>query len=103
MPLVPDSRRQSQNSILSYGTRDFSTHNPSTSVARELIRLEIQRLLFCFEPRLTEVVVRVDDLPGAGRTLQFRVEGVLLIEPRPSPVTFCTCFDINSGAYSVFK
>ncbi|BCG46411.1 T6SS lysozyme-like component TssE [Citrifermentans bremense] len=103
IPLAPDRRRQSQNSILSYGTRDFSTHNPRTAVAREQIRLEIQRLLLSFEPRLREVVVRVDDLTDAGRTLQFRVEGLLLIEPHPSPVTFATCFDINSGAYSVFK
>ncbi|WP_026840586.1 type VI secretion system baseplate subunit TssE [Citrifermentans bremense] len=103
VPLAPDCRQESQKSVLSYGARDFSTHNPRTALAREQIRLEIQRLLLSFEPRLKEAVVRLDVLPESGRTLQFRIEGVLMVEPQPAPVSFATSFDSNSGAYSVFK
>ncbi|TGU71376.1 type VI secretion system baseplate subunit TssE [Geomonas terrae] len=89
-------------SILTYGSRDFSLENPRSQTVRQAIRLEIVRLLSSFEPRLKDVTVRLGPTPGE-RTLSFRIEAVLHIEPVALPTAFDTHFDINSGSYTILS
>ena len=56
-----------------------------------------------FEPRLREVTVRLDTSAGIGRVLNFRIDALLLTDPITAPITFDTCFDINSGSYTITK
>jgi len=100
---LPERDRQAQASILGYGAPDYSSQDPRSHQVRQQIRLEIQRLLQLFEPRLRNVTVRLDTLSHPERALHFRIDAVLLAEPATVPITFDTRFDINSGAYSVFK
>ena len=102
-PALPESRHQVQGSIFSYGTRDFSSENTRSNAVRLQIRSEIERLLLQFEPRLRNVAVRLDTGPETGRTLHFRIEALLQVEPQPAPLTFDTCLDINNGTYSILK
>jgi len=100
---VPESDEQVKASILSYGTRDFTSDNPRCHSVRQQIRLEIERLLMQFEPRLKNVAVRFDNSENRERTLHFRISAILLADPVSAPITFDTSFDINSGAYFVLK
>lgn len=100
---LPESDKQARASILGYGARDYSSQNPRSHAVRQEIRLEIQRLLQLFEPRLKNVSVRLGAALHPERALHFRIEAVLLVEPVTAPISFDTRFDINSGAYSVFK
>lgn len=90
------------DSILTYGSRDFSLENPRSQTVRQAIRLEIVRLLACFEPRLKEVTVRFAPAPEE-RILSFRIEAVLQLEPVAVATAFDTHFDINSGSYTVLS
>ncbi|WP_136526057.1 type VI secretion system baseplate subunit TssE [Geomonas ferrireducens] len=90
------------NSILTYGSRDFSLENPRSQAVRQAIRLEIIRLLSSFEPRLKDVTVRFAPTPEE-RTLSFRIEAVLHIETVAVATAFDTHFDINSGSYTILS
>ena len=101
--LPPDSCQQVQASVFSYGTKDFTSQNPRSDAVRQQIRLEIQRLLLLFEPRLRKVTVRLDTALATERILYFRIEALLQVEPLPAALTFDTCLDINNGTYSILK
>ncbi len=93
---------QAINSILTYGSRDFSLENPRSQRVRQAIRLEIVRLLSSFEPRLKDLTVRFAPTKEE-RTLRFRIEAVLHIEPVAVATAFETHFDINSGSYTILS
>ncbi|MGH8059965.1 MAG: type VI secretion system baseplate subunit TssE, partial [Candidatus Entotheonellia bacterium] len=54
-----------------------------------------------FEPRLSQVHVTLEPPRPHDRTLRFRVEAVLLVEPAPEPVTFDTLLRLNTQEYVV--
>ncbi|MBJ6799959.1 type VI secretion system baseplate subunit TssE [Geomonas propionica] len=91
-----------KRSLLSYGSRDFSSDNPRSHQVQQAIRLEIVRLLETFEPRLTEVTVRLGQVQGE-RSLSFRIDAVLQVEPVTVPTAFDTHFDLNSGSYTILS
>ncbi|QXE87777.1 type VI secretion system baseplate subunit TssE [Geomonas nitrogeniifigens] len=91
-----------QYSILGYGSRDFSLENPRSHRVQQAIRLEIIRLLECFEPRLKDVTVSLGPAQGE-RALNFRIEALLQVEAVALPTAFDTHFDINSGSYTILS
>ena len=100
---LSESHEQVRASIVSYGARDFISENPRSTAVRQRIRLEVERLLMRFEPRLKNVIVRLDNSEVRERTLRFRITALLLADPITTPITFDTRLDINSGAYSIFQ
>ena len=60
----------------------------------------MRRTIGAHEPRLTQVSVKLDALPGAERKLRFRVEAVLR-KPYDAPVRFDAVLDLTSSAYRV--
>ena len=98
---VPDVDGQVTASLFTYGVRDFISYSPRSPSVRQQIRLEIERVIVLFEPRLRNVSVRLDTTAGNERTLRFRISALLVVDPVTAPVTFDTCFDINRGDYSI--
>jgi type VI secretion system protein ImpF len=56
-----------------------------------------------FEPRLRNVSVQVEMATDKDRTLRFRINGLLIVEPEAEPVTFDTFFDVNRGQYVISR
>jgi type VI secretion system protein ImpF len=55
-----------------------------------------------FEPRLANVrIVPLETIAGATRTLRFRIEGMLVMDPAPEHVSFDTVLELTSGGYEV--
>ncbi len=55
-----------------------------------------------FEPRLANVrVVPLEWRHAGTRTLRFRIEGLLLMDPAPEHVSFDTVLELTSGEYEV--
>jgi type VI secretion system protein ImpF len=98
---VPDVDGQVTASLFTYGVKDFISYSPRSPSVRQQIRLEIERVIVLFEPRLRNVSVRLDTSAGNERTLRFRISALLVVDPVTAPVTFDTCFDINRGDYSI--
>lgn len=91
-------------SILNYGIPDITQFNGNSPSDRaELCRL-VAAALRSFEPRLLRESVRVDFVEAdgaAGRALQFRISGVLHVEPVHEPIAFDTSVDVETANFAL--
>jgi type VI secretion system protein ImpF len=75
--------------LVEYGIPDFTGLNMSVPAERERVRLEIERVIRRYEPRLKSVAVTVQpNVNKFDRTLRLRITGVLRTEPVPERVVF---------------
>ena len=88
-------------SIVAYGLPDLISLNAVTPQQREEIGRVLEAIIGLFEPRLKEVRVHLVD-PGDGkqRTVKFRVDAKLCVDPAPE-VAFNTILELATGHYSV--
>jgi type VI secretion system protein ImpF len=85
----PADCRELNNSLVEYGIPDFTGLNMSLPAERERARLEIERVIRRYEPRLKNVAVTVQtNVDKYDRTLRLRITGVLRTEPVPERVVF---------------
>lgn len=101
--VAPDeSLKEVNRSLYIFGLPDF-THfglNSPKDQAR-LVRF-LQSTVKIFEPRLANVrIVPLETVSGATRTLRFRIEGMLVMDPAPEHVSFDTVLELTSGGYEV--
>jgi type VI secretion system protein ImpF len=79
-----------RRSITAFGIPDFTHENIENSDSRERIRAAIEQAIATFEPRLTNVAVKAETLRPHERSLRYRIESVLWVDPLREPVTFDT-------------
>ena len=85
----PADYRELKDSLVEYGIPDFTGLNMSLPAERERARLEIERVIRRYEPRLKNVAVTVQtNVDKYDRTLRLRITGVLRTEPVPERVVF---------------
>jgi type VI secretion system protein ImpF len=99
----PSLCREVNNSLFVYGLPDFTSRNPGNVSVRSQLRLEIEKTLARFEPRLKNVTVHVDPPSGINRELKFRITGVLLIDAISEPVVFDTNYDLTRSNYTITR
>jgi len=97
-----ESLKEVNKSLYIFGLPDFtnySLNSPKDQV--KLVRF-LQSTLKLFEPRLANVkIVPLEGVGGATRTLRFRIEGMLIMDPAPEHVSFDTVLELTSGEYEV--
>jgi len=102
--LVPPFLYKEVNtSLFVYGLPDFTSRNPGNVFVRSALRLEIEKTITLFEPRLNNISVEVDSSTGANRELKFRITGVLVIDHLSEPVVFDTNYDMTRSNYTISK
>jgi type VI secretion system protein ImpF len=90
-----------QNSIATYGLPDLTALEAFTVQQREQIGRVIEAAIARFEPRLTDVrATLVDAGDGTARTVKFRVDARLCVDPAPE-VAFDTILELTTGHYSI--
>ncbi|MCJ7603086.1 MAG: type VI secretion system baseplate subunit TssE [Desulfobacterales bacterium] len=99
----PASYREVNTSLFVYGLPDFTSSNPAHISVRSQLRLEIEKTISRFEPRLKNITVHIDSPVGGNRELKFRITGVLVVDPISEQVVFDTSFDLNRSRYSILK
>ncbi len=99
----PKACREVIDSFFVYGLPDYTSQNPSTLSVQSLLRLEIERTIAQFEPRLKKVAVKIVPPEDGNRHLKFRISGILVVDELAEPVTFNTTFDSNRSTYSIKK
>ena len=99
----PVSYREVNNSLFVYGLPDYTSRNPGNVSVRSQLRLEIEKTISRFEPRLKNVAVHIDSRTANTRDLGFRITAVLVVDPVTEPVTFDTSFDLNRSKYSILR
>jgi type VI secretion system protein ImpF len=94
---IPDDLVEARKSLLMFGLPDFSTFNLSSPAGRQKLIKIVEKLIRVFEPRLTRVEVSlVQDARAADRSIHFRIDGLLRVEPTPEPVSFDTLLMHNN-------
>jgi type VI secretion system protein ImpF len=99
----PDEGLEEVNhSVYIFGLPDFTTYSMASPSDQAKLMRELQTAVAYFEPRLASVrIVAMDTTTTASRTLRFRVEGLLLMDPAPEHVSFDTVLQLTSGEYEV--
>ncbi len=99
--LASKESEELDNSLLAYGIPDYSAENPASPFVKRNLRREIEQAILKFEPRLKNVAVRLSEQQDNTRALQFRISGVLDVQPLLEPVEFDTYFDAKRCEYIV--
>jgi len=99
---IPASCVEVKKSLLIYGLTDFTSKNPTLPPVRTELRQEIERAITLFEPRLRNVMVRIEKPEKGERRLMFKISALLQIDDDSAePVSFDAYFDSNRGEYSI--
>lgn len=99
----PEALEELNASLFVYGLKDHTSHNPKSPAARQQLRLDIERTVSLFEPRLRNVSVQFEAPAPGERSLKFRITATLVIEPIAEPVTFDTFFDVQKGEWTISR
>ena len=97
----PQTCPQVINSLFTYGLRDYSSENPNSPTVRQKLKLELEKIITSFEPRLRNLSVRAEAPQKGQRSLRFRIAALLVIDPVSEPISFDTYFDLNRSEYKI--
>jgi type VI secretion system protein ImpF len=87
-------------SVFTYGLPDFTV--ASASAAQTRIRLDLERALDLFEPRLFDVRVEALGLEKEDKgLLRFVISGWFRMLPAPLEVSFATRLELSRGQYRI--
>src|SRR5262245_26326304 len=86
-----------ERTVMNYGLPDFTTLNPTSEGDRQRLARLIVEAVRAFEPRLREPAVDVKTDPANGRRLRVRVDGMLVMEHLPEPVSFPLVIEERGG------
>jgi type VI secretion system protein ImpF len=97
-----ESLKELNKSVYIYGLPDFASYSLKSPQDQAKLVRHLHGTVKLFEPRLTNVrVVPLAEETGAARTLRFRIEGLLIMDPAPEHVSFDTVLELTSGEYEV--
>ena len=88
-------------SVLSFGIIDLSSLSLLNPDYRTRLQDKIRIAISYHEPRLTEVMVSLEEPKELERMLRFRVDAVLKVHPDKPPVTFDATLQLSSRTYQV--
>lgn len=98
----PAPLEELERSLVNYGIPDFTGVNMSLPSERERLRATIERVIQAFEPRFKTVRVKLQDNSEAfDRSLRFRIDGVLQVDPAPEPVIFDSQLEPTTSTFQV--
>ncbi|HEY6331913.1 MAG TPA: type VI secretion system baseplate subunit TssE [Blastocatellia bacterium] len=98
---VAPEMKELQNSLATYGLKEFSTANVKSPRDQNRLRQAIETAVTTFEPRLEHVRVTLLPPRDMERVLCFRIDARLKVEPAPEPITFDTVLQLATSQYQV--
>ena len=77
----PGDLRHVRRSLLTFGLPDFTVASLNSTKDQDVLRRAIEEAVRRFEPRLADVTVRLEAGREFDRSLRFRIDGMLQVEP----------------------
>ncbi len=97
-----DSLKELNRSVYLFGLPDFTGFSIATPTEKSKLIRQLQNAIKLFEPRIAKPrIVPIESDSAGTRTLRFRIEGLLLMDPEPEHVSFDTVLQLTSGQYEV--
>jgi type VI secretion system protein ImpF len=93
-----ESLKEINRSVYVYGLPDFSTYTMASSADQTKLLRHLLTAIKLFEPRLANVRIVPLENPTVGlQRFRLRIEGMLLMDPAPEPVSFDALIELRSG------
>jgi type VI secretion system protein ImpF len=96
-----ESFPEASRSILSFGLPEFTGLGINNPDDRAYLRYALEQAIAQGEPRLRQIRVTMEGSEADGRSLRFRVDAVLQVEPMREPVSFDAVLRLDSNQYIV--
>lgn len=88
-------------SVIMYGLPDFMGASGSAASQEQDLTAEIKETLRLFAPQLIDVKVSFSPPDKVQRSILFRIEARIDVEPTPEPIVFDTVLQLGSGEFGV--
>jgi type VI secretion system protein ImpF len=103
---LPGELRQLDRSLLTYGLPDFTSATLSNTADQDLLRRSVEDAIRRFEPRLRrfnkeQPMVTLEPPRPLDRSLRFRIDAMLIVEPEPQPISFDSVLQLNTKMFVV--
>lgn len=99
---IDDSLTETLRSVYVFGIPDFSNYSIATARDQGKLIRTLKSSLELFEPRLANVRLTLVDATVQGtRSIRFRLEGMLRMDPSPEHVSFDTVLQLTTGDFQV--
>ena len=98
---LPSDLKELNTSLAAYGLPDFTSVSIKSPSEQHRLGRALEAAIQTFEPRLEDVNVTILPPGDLQRSLHFRIDARLRIEPAPEPVTFDAMLQLSSGQYLV--
>jgi type VI secretion system protein ImpF len=92
---------EAPKSVAFYGLPDFTAVSAKSAGERDRMIKAIEAAITFFEPRFSGTKISLEPISNVDRTLKFKIEATLEVEPTPEPVVFDTVLQLGSGNFSV--
>jgi type VI secretion system protein ImpF len=89
------------NSVINYGLPDISSMGLQSASDQRTLIAAVQQCLRNFEPRITDVRVFLESSEVVNRSLRFRIEGMMMVDPAPEEINFDTVLELTKGEYEI--
>jgi type VI secretion system protein ImpF len=100
--MPPPPLEELEQSLVSYGLPDISRADMGSTQRREEFRQTMENVIRRLEPRLKAVSVTLLDEPNeVERTLHFRIDAMLRVDPAPEPVIYDSRYEPATGNVEV--
>ena len=90
-----------KRSVIDYGVPDFTVFSARSFDDRVRLAELLRRTIEAFEPRLIDVQVSLELMPGNDLALLGFIEAKMLTDLVPEPVSFETALDLKEGKVEV--
>jgi type VI secretion system protein ImpF len=94
--------RSRERTVVDYGIPDFSSFSARNHDDRLRLAEMIRMAIAAYEPRLTDVRVRLESVAGNDGVISGVIEASLITGRVTEPVSFATNLQIGDGAVEVF-
>lgn len=88
-------------SLATFGLPDFTSSTVKGPDDHDRLRHAVEEAVRVFEPRLQDVQVSLEGAAEMERSVRFRIDARLKVDPSPEPVTFDTMLQLQSGEFRV--
>jgi type VI secretion system protein ImpF len=88
-------------SVFNFGLPDITSITVQSANDRSRLLRLLEETVARYEPRIQDPRVFVDNVVSGSRTLRFRIDGLLRVDPSPERVSFDTVLELSSGQYEV--
>jgi type VI secretion system protein ImpF len=98
---VPEGLDEVRSSLATFGLPDLSSWNVKHPEEQQGLRRALEDVVRRFEPRLEGVEVTLDTVSETDRSVRFRIDARLRVEPTPEPVTIDSMLQLGNGEFVV--